>query len=160
MKATKINYNLIIHAALIIGLGYALLAAIWLPEAQAALPPRPQPTSVPPPDSHDSDSTSSNDNGSEGGYIELQMQSAQLNLWTIVQWEDAVGNWHNVDSWQGTLDEGNRKIWWVAKADFDKGPFRWTVLQGQAGKLLAASESFHLPHIANERVRIILTLTP
>ena len=53
-----------------------------------------------------------------------------------------------------------KKLWWVAEADFGKGPFRWAVYQGRGGKLLAQSESFYLPQFAGETVRIEISLVP
>ena len=70
-------------------------------------------------------------------------------LWTVVQWRDDRGYWHNVEGWQGTLDEVQdgvgEKVWWVAEADLGKGPFRWLVYQERDGRLLVASDSFYLP---------------
>jgi len=91
-------------------------------------------------------------------------------LWTVVQWQDHSGDWHDVEEWQGTLDEVNNdkdkgmyegeKVWWAAKADFDKGPFRWVVYRGRGGKLLAQSESFYLPHFTGETVRVEVLIVP
>jgi hypothetical protein len=93
-----------------------------------------------------------------GAYIELHPNSNQDKLWTIVQWQDKPGAWHDVTGWQGDLDVGYKKVWWVALADFDKGPFRWVIYQGQGGKMLATSEPFYLPHIANETILVEVTL--
>jgi hypothetical protein len=50
-----------------------------------------------------------------------------------------------MDGWQGTLDEGDQKMWWLAPDLFGKGPFRWLVYQGERGNLLATSDPFYLP---------------
>ncbi len=76
-------------------------------------------------------------------------------LWTIVPWQDALGGWHDVQGWQGTLD-GYQKLWWVAEDDFGTGPFRWALYQGKGGALLAVSESFYLPGLTNETVEVSL----
>jgi len=94
----------------------------------------------------------------DGGHIELCVRPAQAGLWTIVQWQDDLGDWHDIEGWQGTLD-GGKKVWWVAPADSGKGPFRWVVYQGQRGKLLARSESFYLPYVG-QTVRIDVSLAP
>lgn len=75
-------------------------------------------------------------------------------LWTVVQWQDLLGNWQDVKGWRGTLDEVvcgedgrlvGRKVWWVAQADLGKGPFRWQVYQDREGSLFITSEPFYLP---------------
>jgi hypothetical protein len=118
-----------------------------------ALPPRPTPvltmtpTSLPLPDTR------------QGGLIELRVQPAQSSVWTIIQWQGANGQWHDVDGWQGTLT-GDRQLWWVAPADLGKGPFRWQVYQSRGGKLLAESKPFSLPGLNRETVYSEVTLTP
>jgi hypothetical protein len=42
-----------------------------------------------------------------------------------------------------------QKKWWVAKPNFDAGPFRWVIYSSPGGKLLATSGSFQLPHYEN-----------
>jgi hypothetical protein len=94
------------------------------------------------------------------GAIELTVASAPAGLWTVVQWQDALGGWHDVAGWQGTLDEGDKKTWWVDKADYGKGPFRWVVYQAQGGDLLGTSESFYLPSGHGQIVTIEVSLAP
>jgi hypothetical protein len=83
-------------------------------------------------------------------YLGLQMQAAPDGVWTVVQWQDSAGGWHDIEGWRGTLD-GGQKIWWVAQRDFGTGPFRWVIYEGQGGRLLATSESFYLPASAEQR---------
>jgi hypothetical protein len=93
----------------------------------------------------------------EGGLIELWIYFApKETLWTIVQWQDGLGNWHDVEGWRGAPDQDDKVIWWVASSDLGKGPFRWMVYQGQDGKLIAKSETFYLPHQAGEVVKVLL----
>lgn len=70
-------------------------------------------------------------------------------LWTVVQWQDALGNWHDVEGWRGTLDEvvggEGRKVWWLPADLFGAGPFRWQVYAQPGGTLLATGEAFYLP---------------
>jgi hypothetical protein len=77
-------------------------------------------------------------------------------LWTVVQWQDERGVWHDVESWQGSLDEFSddvgTKIWWAAKSDLSKGPFRWMIYQDKGGRLLEQSSEFYLPTFVGERV--------
>ena len=80
-------------------------------------------------------------------------------LWTVVQWQDARGGWHDVEEWRGTLDEavsdGGRKRWWVARDGFGAGPFRWMVYRSKkTDVLLSESTSFHLPDTAGETVTV------
>lgn len=64
--------------------------------------------------------------------------------WTIVQWQDKQGNWHDVDGWQGHVRNGWIR-WRVAPKDWGTGPFRWLVYDQKGGTLLAATTSFTLP---------------
>lgn len=100
-----------------------------------------------------------------GGLIELRVhfpddwpwdQGHWQDLWTVVQWQDRLGDWHIVEGWRGELDriaivqEGavvGYKAWWVAHDDLDKGPFRWLVYRSDGGDLLASSPPFYLPEI-------------
>jgi hypothetical protein len=90
------------------------------------------------------------------------------NLWTIVQWQDPQGIWHDVEGWKGTLDEvkisdsgdvTGYKTWWVGGEHMGKGPFRWRVYQGEGGYLLATSESFDLPSIDKATLLVKVPLT-
>jgi hypothetical protein len=127
-----------------------LLGIVWLPEppVSAQLPPRPeprQPTARPP---------------KLYGAIELHVTSAQPGLWIVVQWQDAFGDWHDVEGWQGTLDEGDLKTWWVDEDDLGKGPFRWDLRQGIGGASVAVSESFYLPQSNGQVVKVEVSLEP
>jgi hypothetical protein len=124
-------------------LACALLLGAWLSPAALALPPRPTPAPPPP-----------------NASIELHVASAPAGLWTIVQWQDGLGDWHDVEGWQGELDAGDQKVWWVNRADQGKGPFRWVILQGIGGEVVATSESFNLPDSRGEVVIVEVSLEP
>jgi hypothetical protein len=144
------------------------IAALLPPVTQAApsaLPPRPTPEPVLP--------ETSPPRPPAGGFVELRVSFDPVwpssnrpwqELWTVVQWQDAWGDWRDVVEWQGTLDEVNgdvgRKVWWVAKADFGKGPFRWVVYERRGGEPLAPSESFYLPHVPGETAQVEMPLGP
>jgi hypothetical protein len=125
----------------------------WPLTTQAALPPRVTPAPLP------SSPPADSDEPSVGAYIELLVQSGPTDLWTIVQWQDSLGNWHDIEGWQGKLDDNYKKVWWVAPADFGKGPFRWMVYRHEKGEALVASELFYLPRTADETVRVVLLLS-
>ncbi|TEU11279.1 MAG: hypothetical protein E3J21_24015 [Anaerolineales bacterium] len=131
----------------------ALLLASPSPVTHAGpgLPPRRTPTPTRPPGGN-------NDGKPAGAHIILQVQSAPVEVWTVVQWQDSAGSWHDIEGWSGALDEGDQKVWWVAPKDFGTGPFRWLVYQGQGGKLLAQSELFYLSYSAGETARIEVSL--
>ncbi len=150
------QYTLRTRLMMMLGLLCGLLLAMLLlppnPSAVHALPPRPTPVTATPtavPSAH----------VREGGLIELHIHPLQIGLWTLIQWQDARGQWHDVDGWQGTPD-GDLQIWWVAPRDFGKGPFRWQVYQSRGGRLLAASPSFSLPHSTGVTERIVVEIKP
>jgi hypothetical protein len=129
--------------------------------APAALPPRPTPAPLPSP-------VVVSGGGPTGGAIELRIPLASgawrgvywQGLWTVVQWQDSFGVWHDVDGWKGTPDEvasdQARKVWWVAQPQMGQGPFRWVAYDRPGGKMLAASESFSLPAISDQWLLVSL----
>lgn len=88
-----------------------------------------------------------------GATILLHTDAMPADIWTVVQWQDAHGNWHDVEGWQGRLDDGVKR-WWVAPADFRKGPFRWAIYERRGSGLLGTSEAFNLPQSPHEIVTI------
>ena len=81
--------------------------------------------------------------------IMLRAPGAPSTAWTVVQWQDGLGGWHDVDGWRGDLDAGQQKVWWVLGKDFNTGPFRWVVYDQRDGKVWAISEPFTLPARVN-----------
>jgi hypothetical protein len=158
---TKTNYKLsswlIIFAAIIC----AIIGIAQLPTPARALPPRPPtPTPLPTPGPTSAPTTSTG--APRGATISLQAHfplSAFYQwgaLWTVVEWQDPDGTWHEVEGWRGTPDEITlndqdeviiEKIWWVQKSDLGRGPFRWLVYVNEEGHLLTMSEMFHLPDV-------------
>lgn len=127
------------HFTLFISILLTLLSTNWL--TVRALPPRPTPApaeATPP----------------RGAEIELHVEGIIEGIWTIVQWEDAMGNWHDVGGWQGTLDEGNIKTWWVGETDLGTGPFRWLVTQ--EGNVLGISDAFYLPAFTGKKMSVLV----
>jgi hypothetical protein len=97
-------------------------------------------------------------------FEDAQQAARWQELWTVVEWQDAFGDWHEVEGWRGALDEvvrgEGRKVWWVSLDDLGKGPFRWTVCRRPAGRPLAHSKPFHLPGTGEERVVVGVALGP
>jgi hypothetical protein len=118
-----------------------IVAAITLltSTVSADLPDRPDPAPTDQSGSEDADDLI-------GAYIELTSANQG---WSVVQWQDENGDWHNVDGWQGNIDNDGTKRWWVAQKDFGSGPFRWVVLAAPNGQMLANSASFRLPSEVN-----------
>lgn len=160
----RVRVRFLISAVAILTLLAATLLLLPV-QAVRALPPRPTLPSKPSP-------------GPTGGAIELHAQFPSTwpwnetdwqDLWTIVQWQDNVGNWHTVVGWQGTFDmvkvsEGGevmgQKTWWVGASDLGKGPFRWQVYRGKGGLLVATSEPFDLPDAKGVVVIVEVSLVP
>src|SRR5512138_3173076 len=99
----------------VLGLLCGLVIVTWLAvptqsSAVHALPPRPTPITPTP-------TAAPASYVREGGLIELHVHPIQTGLWTLIQWQDAGGQWHDVNGWQGTLD-GDFQVWWVAPRDF------------------------------------------
>jgi hypothetical protein len=129
MKPKLVPFMIILVTALCA----AQLFLLSTPNSVTALPPRPTPTAVP-----------SLNSQIPGAQIMLHVENiVSQNIWTIVQWQDAHNDWHDVAGWQGTLDSNNSKTWWVGEEDLDTGPFRWLVVEDN--QILGISDSFYLP---------------
>ena len=115
-------------------IGAAFGSLLWAPKAQAVLPPRPTvgpgdrsraaPTPVP-----------------VVGQIRLHVTPRQGRYWSVVQWQDEQGTWHDVGGWTGAVTTGSI-MWWVEEKDFGKGPFRWAVYQEGGPVVHRAGGSF------------------
>ncbi len=119
-----------------------ILILLLLSSKVLALPPRPDPipptpTPIPNP----------------GAGIELRVSGIDAPYWAIVQWQDGLGRWHDVDGWRGEV-ENHYVIWYVSPDLFGKGPFRWVVYRGD--KTLGISESFNMPTAANALLRVTI----
>ncbi len=102
-----------------------------------------------------------------GGSIELRLPGCPADvcqrLWTVMQWQDGTGAWHDVEGWQGppevAPEGGVHKHWVVSPDDLGKGPFRWVVLRGRGGEMLAASQPFRLPALSGDVTEIDLAVS-
>jgi lysophospholipase L1-like esterase len=77
--------------------------------------------------------------------ITLHVPVEGIRLWTVVQWQDQQGNWHDVSDWSGELELNGTIRWWISADDYNKGPFRWVVSNEPDGPVLAVSPEFYLP---------------
>jgi hypothetical protein len=155
----------LVVAGTVVGLG------LWpaLSQADTLPPPPPEPPDGPDPTEPPNTYRVST---SQGAQITLHLAPETeafwrtydwQEVWTAVQWQDRWGVWHDVWGWQGTLDEMlsgevGAKVWWVAKSDLGKGPFRWLVYGSKSGSLVDWSEPFYLPATSGEG--LIITVTP
>lgn len=87
--------------------------------------------------------------GPIGTYIELSA-SGTPGVWSVVQWQNELGDWYDVEGWQGALDATGSRRWWVHEKDFGDGLFRWVVMQSPGGTVLGTSQPFNLPAGASE----------
>lgn len=121
---------------LLVGLlmaGMAWLLAVPA-DVSADLPPRPDETGTPSPSSDDEDEF-------VGAYITLRTNGG---TWGMVQWQDANGDWHDVEGWGGQL-ENSQAVWWVSPQHYKTGPYRWVVYDVAGGTQVAVSDMFYLP---------------
>jgi len=113
------KFNWLIIGVLIAGMGLTTVPVL----ANGQLPDR----SPPPP----GDDGGRDDGGPLGTHIEL-VAPEHAGAWSVVQWQDSAGNWHDVEGWRGTLDSTGYIRWWVAARDFGTGPFRWVITGGDS----------------------------
>ena len=121
------------------------------------LPPRGQPPGGSP-DQPQPKKPDTDRGGPLGTHIELQTQPGVAGLWGVIQWQDQQGAWHNVEGWQGTVDNHGFRRWWVDQKDFATGPFRWVVMSGNNGMIRGTSQIFDLPAGADQTLRVVIPL--
>jgi hypothetical protein len=97
-----------------------------------------------------------------GGWIQLQVPGAtDPNEWSDVQWQDSLGVWHPVESWQGQFDQVmngvGTKTWWVDQYTFGPTPFRWVLFDGTGKTVLVTSEPFNLPTQNQQWVVVVVS---
>lgn len=141
------NIKLLASAFAIVAVSLIFTLALTAAVPAQDLPPRP-PTPTP------------ERSPLRGAFITLRAWNASPDAWTVVQWQDALGDWHDVEGWRGRLDDkgGAEKTWWVAPRDFETGPFRWLVYAEPDGELLGASDAFYLPERTGQVVTVDLVL--
>lgn len=116
-----------------------------IPHSAADLPKRPTPTPTPVPRIID------------GAKIQLQPSARPLGaVWTWVEWQDADGEWHQVDGWQGELDADDQKTWWVGADHLGTGPFRWLLAVDDQRPFVSAP--FNLPTLPGETLVVPLAV--
>ncbi len=145
----SLAFCMLILCAVLLMVGTFFMAAPSITHAQ--LPPRPTltPTPSPTPLSTPLATARPVDNPVR---IRLAVPAYE-GAWSLVQWQDSAGGWHDVDGWQGEIEAG-QKQWRVSPKDFDTGPFRWLVMDQPNGEILAISDPFLLPTRA-EPLRVI-----
>jgi hypothetical protein len=129
-----------------------LLFALLPMNVQADWPPRPEVTPLPPPKVKSAEQIRPS-----VATLILEVQPAKSSLWSVVQWQDASKNWHDVDAWRGAIVNG-RTIWWVEQKDWATGPFRWVIYNQDSNRLLVTSQSFMLPDQARKSLVIPIHL--
>ncbi len=145
MKRPYSPWSLLVTAVIVVG-----VAAGWVTAAQAQTdspagrPPvftaTPEPTRV---------SLSA---------IRLSGAGAPATAWTVMQWQDGLGGWHDVEGWRGEFDPDGFKTWRFPEQHFGTGPFRWQVFDRRGGDLWGVSQPFRLPDGRDQMLD--LTITP
>jgi hypothetical protein len=144
----------------LLALSLVVILTALMPASAAAMPPRP-PRPTPRPDTSFRPRT----------LIVLSLHlpagtspTVWPQVWTVVQWQDAGGAWHDVAGWRGALDEAafgsGKKTWVVADKDLGTGPFAWRVYARPGGDLLTASPPFRLPSVSGDVLEIRITAAP
>ena len=182
-----VQNRVFIRSILVVSVACVLVMIVSLLASVRALPPRPTPeptaapTTAPTPTPIVQPVSPSRP---EGGLIELRVQFPQTwpwgevhwqTLWTVVQWQDDAdwanpgGDWRDVEGWQGELEKiaigevgevVGKRLWWVAKGNLGKGPFRWQVYRGKEDVRLATSEPFYLPDAKGQTRVVEVSLAP
>jgi hypothetical protein len=92
-----------------------------------------------------------------GAYIDLTVTGASIDAWTIVQWQDGNGAWHNIEGWRAALVDDYQQ-WWLGRNSYGTGPFRWCVLDAPMGSIVASSDAFYMPARSGEWTHVTVTV--
>ncbi len=160
MNTAKLLSRFILIAIIVLGVPALILGGLGSGQTAWAdeLPPRPvtpMPIATPIPFPVDGALTETNHTGQappNTASIELRGTPAQAGQFSIVQWQDPQNSWHDVEGWQAAVSATGGVRWDVYPRDFKTGPFRWAVYATRNGKLVWASEAFHLPCCLGETV--------
>ncbi len=126
--------------AMTVVLVLALLPAL----ARADWPERPEDESAPP-----------SGPGKVGAGIELWVSGAVGPVSAVVQWQDGLGTWHDIDGWRGEVED-DTVLWFVAEKDFSTGPYRWVVYDDTG--TLGTGESFDMPTGVKQLVQVVVSI--
>jgi hypothetical protein len=82
--------------------------------------------------------------------ISLSLPNVPVGSLVGVQWQDPFGAWHDVPSWQGSLDMAANSTTaykqWTFTSDLQgRGPFRWVVYNQFGDAILGVTPGFMLP---------------
>ena len=116
----------------------------------AVAPTRVDPTPLPPP-TRTPDRKPQRSERVPVATLLLTVPISETQLFSVVQWQDVTGRWHDVNGWRGTIS-GGRTSWWVEEKDWGASLFRWVVYQQKADTeiIIAISEPFVLPTYQGE----------
>lgn len=86
-------------------------------------------------------------NDEVGAFLELTVEVQEAGFWSVVQWQDGNGYWHDVEGWRAEVVPDYVIRWWVAPRDLESGPFRWIVYKGEVSErvIYQISQPFNLP---------------
>ena len=156
MKNYRPTFFWLFFVLLLIGAAFSLpsssTSASGFPPRPTDIPtptPEPQPTTTPIPPT---------DNSNAGALIFLHVPAPPADLETIVQWQDGLGEWHDVEGWQGMLNDSDFIVWWVAPRDLGAVWYRWHVYTAD-GRISTTSDAFSLPSHPNQTQHILITLS-
>jgi len=174
MQQSMVRLNSIFIIGVVAGCSF--LAAILSPQpVRADLPPRPTPTSIvltPTATATPADPTPSEPIPTAQATVQptavatatripvatllLKVTKAQAGLGSVVQWQNAQGQWLDIEGWRGAVNHG-KTIWWVEPKDWGKAHYRWVVYEAASGKVMATSQPFSLPKQRGEVLTVTLT---
>lgn len=121
--------------------------------APPSLPPRPVPNPTP--------TEMPAESKPIGAWIQFRGPApVTQDVWAVVQWQDSLDNWNDIESWRGQYDSATDgvglKTWWVDQTLFGASMFRWTIYDKKTGQVIGSTAAFSLPSSKNQTMITVL----
>lgn len=114
--------------------------------------PRPTVTAIPRPtlvpSTEQQKESSRSGEAKVGSHVVLKVatnDAVSPSWWTVIQWQDNRGRFHDVEGWRSQLSAQRRQRWWVASKDAETGLFRWQIYDSNTNYVIWTSQTFYLP---------------
>lgn len=157
MQSLSLKFRwILLISCLGIMVGLSMASGGWVSTVQAQSVPSPTPTWTPWPGPWN------------GGVILVCVPRPPRDAWAGVQWQDKLGQWHDIESWLAVFDGRDAPFRsgevctrrWVGRPNFGEKPFRWVIYYQRGGGIWGFSRPFSFPDTVGQWVWAEMPATP